>query len=440
MSQVVAPRPQQSRRRDARLEIVFFLDNLDVGGTELAALRIARYLNPATTRLRVVALRADGPLRKEFDRLGVEVAALPVRGLAKVGTARAAFALGRRLRGWRTQILHTFDPYSNVLGVPVGRASGVPLVVASHRWWDGVHGKALDSVNATAVRLAHRVVANSPRVGQLAVGKGLPSTRLAIVPNFVEPEVLASPDPGWITRRRRELGVPADATVVGTVASLSWLKGHQSVLSACARDGEELESLHLLFVGDGPERRDLEEMARDLGIGQRVHFAGRLPNVPNLHHLFDVSVLCSLTEAFPNSLLEAMAAGKPVVASRVGGIPDAVRDGETGFLVDPKDEASLADRLQRLASEPLLRSTMGEMGRRRVREHFSPPAAMGALAALYGGVGGPGGVAPEDLVSDHPLPRGWTDRPTPSGPGAEAPSPAPEGQHPLPPIGRVASG
>ncbi|NNF28327.1 MAG: glycosyltransferase [Gemmatimonadetes bacterium] len=441
MSEVVAPRPQQSRGRDAPLEIVFFLDNLDVGGTELAALRIARYLNPRTTHLRVVALRVDGPLREEFARLGVEVVELPVRGLAKVGTARAAVTLGRRLRRWRTDVLHTFDPYTNILGVPVGRASGVPLVVASHRWWDGVHGKGLDAVNAATVRLAHRVVANSPRVGDLVVAKGLPSSRLDIVPNFVESEVLAPPDPAWIGRRRMELGVPTEATVLGTVASLSWLKGHRSVLGACARRGEELASVHLLFVGDGPERPALEEMARELGMDQRVHFAGRLPNVPNLHHLFDVSVLCSLTEAFPNSLLEAMAAGKPVVASRVGGIPDAVCEGETGFLVDPGDESTLAHRLQRLVSEPLLRSTMGEVGRRRVEEHFTPAASMEALARTYGRVSSRTGRGEGALVSRNPLARGWKDGLSAVGGSAASPPASPAGRrHALPPVGGVANG
>ncbi|NNF26335.1 MAG: glycosyltransferase [Gemmatimonadetes bacterium] len=403
MSQDVARKPQQRRPEDTRLQVVFFLDNLDIGGTELAALRIARYMDPDRVRIRVVALRSGGPLRDEFQRLGIDVFELPVRGLARLGTVRAAFRLLAHLRKWTVHILHTFDPYTNILGVPVGRVAGVGLVVASHRWWDGVHPRRLEETNRRVVRFAHRLVANSERVGQLAVRKGLPPRRLAIVPNFVEPELQEDPTGEWIAERRAHLGIPREVPVIGVVASLRRLKGHRTVLSACA-ERSELESAHVLFVGDGPERLNLEQQAKESGLGGRVHFAGRLPNLPNLHHLFDVSVLCSLTEAFPNSLLEAMAAGKPVVASDVGGIPDAIEDGVVGYLVPPGDEQALADRLVTLLADPLLRATMGEAGRRRIRDRFSKESAMRSLLAVYRG-----DAASGDLLSDTPIERGWRD-------------------------------
>ncbi|MDH3223427.1 MAG: glycosyltransferase, partial [Gemmatimonadota bacterium] len=258
------------------LSVVFFLDNLDVGGTELAALRMARYLNPDHVQLRVIALRADGPLRAEFLRLGIEVVSLPVSGLARPDTVRAAWTMLGLLGRWRVDVLHAFDPYTNILGVPVARAAGVPRVVASHRWWDGVHGRSLERVNAAVVRLAHRLVANSPRVGQRAIENGVSPRRVAVVPNFVEPEFLLPPDPAWVIEQRRALGVPEGVPVVGTVASLSWLKGHRTLMGALAH-GSALEAVRLIFVGDGPERRALEELASSLDIRDRVHFAGRRP-------------------------------------------------------------------------------------------------------------------------------------------------------------------
>jgi glycosyltransferase involved in cell wall biosynthesis len=114
-----------------------------------------------------------------------------------------------------------------------------------------------------------------------------------------------------------------------------------------------------------------------------VHFAGVRPNEPNLHHLFDISVLCSLSEAFPNSIVEAMAAGKPVVATRVGGVGDAVVDGETGLLVPPRLPAALAAAIEQLLIEPERRREMGAAAARRARAQFHASRVLPTLESLY---------------------------------------------------------
>jgi glycosyltransferase involved in cell wall biosynthesis len=142
-------------------------------------------------------------------------------------------------------------------------------------------------------------------------------------------------------------------------------------------------SLHLVLVGDGEARPSLERLTRQLGLTATVHFAGVRPNEPNLHHLFDVSVLCSSSEAFPNSIVEAMAAGKPVVATRVGGIVDAVVDQHTGFLVPPRTPSAMASAIERLLIEPELRRQLGEAAARRARAQFHADQVLPALESLY---------------------------------------------------------
>jgi glycosyltransferase involved in cell wall biosynthesis len=141
--------------------------------------------------------------------------------------------------------------------------------------------------------------------------------------------------------------------------------------------------LRLVIVGQGPERDALEALATELGIGAVVRFAGLRPQVPSFHYLFDVSVLCSVSEGFPNSLVEAMAAERPIVATDVGGVRDAVRDGETGLLVPPGSPTQLAEAIESLLGDPSLRQAMGKAGSRIARERFHARVVIASLQDLY---------------------------------------------------------
>jgi glycosyltransferase involved in cell wall biosynthesis len=180
-----------------------------------------------------------------------------------------------------------------------------------------------------------------------------------------------------------ELGVPPESIVVGCVAGLRPVKDHESLIEAMAKLRPRWPSLRLVLVGDGETRPSLERLARQLGLGAVVHFAGMRANEPNLHHLFDISVLCSVSEAFPNSIVEAMAAAKPVVATRVGGIVDAVVDGDTGLLVPPRDPTALAAAIERLLIDPERRRELGRAAARRARAQFHVNHVLPALESLY---------------------------------------------------------
>jgi glycosyltransferase involved in cell wall biosynthesis len=366
-----------------RVRVAFCIDNMNVGGTELNAVRTAERLSRSRYDLRVICLQTAGPLMERYRAAGIPVLPFPIPSLYAPATARQGLRLARYLRAERIDIFHAHDTYSNVFGGPWARLAGA-RVIASRRWWTELPGPAWSLATRAAYRVAHAVLANSAGVATLVRdGEGVPAERVAVVPNFVDEDAFHVPTPEERQGMRARLGVEPADTVVGIIANLLPVKDHASLLRAIASLAPGRPGLRLVLVGDGPERPALESLARELAIEERVRFAGRIVNKPNLHHAFDVSVLCSRSEGLSNSVLEAMAAGRPVVATDVGAIGDAVLDGVTGRLVPAGRPEALAGALGEVLRDPDRAVEMGERGRARARETYSPEAALSALEALY---------------------------------------------------------
>ena len=348
------------------------------------AVRTAERLDPARFAVSLVCLsEPQGPLARRLDEARVPVHPFPISALYGARTARQGMRLARFLRATRADVFHAHDFYSNVFGIPFARLAGVPRVVGSRRWWEGPERAGQRVANRLACRLAHAVLANSGRVGALVAGEGIPAGRVGVVPNFVDEDAFRPPPPALLGAWREELGIAPGQPVVGIVANLHPVKDHASLLRAAALLRAEWPGLRVVVAGGG-DPAPLRALAAALGIAEAVCFAGARPSAPSLHHLFDVSVLCSRSEGLPNSILEAMAAGRPVVATRVGAVPDAVTDGVTGLLVPPGDPAALAAALATLLRDPARREAMGRAGRNEARARYTPAAALEALAALYG--------------------------------------------------------
>ncbi|MFP4057410.1 MAG: glycosyltransferase family 4 protein [Candidatus Brocadiia bacterium] len=201
--------------------------------------------------------------------------------------------------------------------------------------------------------------------------------RIRAIPNGV---AIPPPDPSARERVRAELGL-GDAPVLIVTSRLHPAKGHVHLLDALALLREQLGGVRLLAVGDGGERPALEERAERLGLGHSVLFTGFRTDVVDLLRAADLFVLPSLLEGMPNTALEAMAVGLPVVASAVDGVPEVVVDGETGLLVSPGDPHLLRDTIGRLLTEPQLAARMGRAGRERVRRHFALDRTLAAAEA-----------------------------------------------------------
>ena len=361
--------------------MAYGLDSFVIGGTELNAVRTAEALDPDRIELSVFHLQTHGPLRSRYERLGVRMTHVPIPNLYSPRTALQGIRLAGLLRRWNVDLVHSHDIYCNIFMVPWARMLSGCSIIASRRWWYEAPHPGLVTVNRWTSALAHRVLANSSGVAQLLVREEkVPTEKIVEIPNFLAESAFVIADERERVVQRRAWGLPEGAFAIGIVARLSPVKNHTLLFEAVA----QLDArFHLVVIGDGPSRAELGDLARHLRIESRVHFAGEVVSAHNLHESFDVSVLCSLSEGFPNSVIEAMAAARPVVATPVGGVTDAVTHGITGMLVPVDDPARLADALRMLESDPQLRTRLGETAREAVRAKFRQDIVIEKVSALY---------------------------------------------------------
>lgn len=365
------------------IRVASCIDSMAVsGGTELNAVRTVERLGGLGVDATVFTLNGTGSMHERYAAAGVDVLEFPVDSLLGRSALRQVDRMADAIRERGIQIVHAHDSYSNFLATLAARRANVP-VIASKRWIQNPLKRHLWT-NRIAYRLASRVLANSAAVAQsLQADEWVQAARVFVIPNFVDDDVFEPISAEERLALRQSLDIPADALVIGCVARLRSEKDHPTLLDAFAALSREVDSARLLLVGDGPEEGALRAHAERLGITDRVTFAGHRSASWRLHQVGDVSTLTSLHEGFPNTVVEAMASGRPVVATRVGGIPDAVLPGETGLLVTPRDSSGLLNALRTLALDADLRHRMGVAGRARARTLYRADSVVGALVREY---------------------------------------------------------
>ena len=362
------------------IRVAFCIDSFDIGGTELNAVRTVEALDRRRFQVSVFHLHQTGPLRARYEALGLQLLHLPIGPLYSPRTAVQAVRFLRLLRREGIEVVHTHDIYTNIFAAPWARLAGCGLV-ASRRWLDATPRAGLAPLNRWSYRCAHRVIANSARGVRLLIDEErVPAARVLELPNFLEERAFNHVPLEVRSARRRSWGVPPDAFVIGTVARLAPVKNHALVLRALPRLDEDV---HLVLVGEGPSRRALEELTKELHVERRVHFTGQLVETENLHQFFDVSVLCSRSEGFPNTVIEALAAGCPVVATPVGGVPEVIIERQTGLLVPVDQPDVLAASVQELRRDTALRKRLSEVGPARARAKYHQTLVIAQLEALY---------------------------------------------------------
>ena len=367
-----------------RIRIVHVIDNLKTGGTELNAVRTAERLDPDRFDVRFMVVQPDGPLRERLDAAHIPVIPIPISGLVSASAVRAGRQIRDLVRRDSIDVVHAHDPYANFLSAPWVRLAGRGSVIASHRWWQDVHSPRVRLANRIAYRFAHRVLANSPAIGERVVAnEGVPRSRLVVIPNFVDEAAFAPLTDARRAQLRARMGLRDGDLAVGIVANLYPVKDHATLVRAAARLATAWPNVRFVMVGEGNELANLQAQARAAKVADRILTPGRIHHEPGLPGVFDVAVLTSLEEGFPNYVVEAMAAGRPVIATRVGGVPDAVKDAETGYLIDVGDDEALARSLERLLNESALREQMGRAAVTRARANWHVDSVMRSIVSLY---------------------------------------------------------
>lgn len=308
---------------------------------------------------------------------------MPVRRFYGFQGVAQMSRLIRLARRERVDIIHTFFEKAEVMGWMVRRLAGIPCWITSRRDL-GFKRKALyRALFRLTAGDCCRCVAVCRAVAEQALAEGsLPPDRIEVIHNGLD----VSPFEERIDTReaRRSLGVPTGAPLVGMVANMNFqIKGHRHFLEAARLILKQIPDAEFLLAGDGPLRDSFQAFAGELGIDGRVHFLGTRSDTPAVLSVLDVSVLCSTSEGMSNVILESMAAGKPVVATRVGGNPELVTEGVTGLLVPPADPDSLAEAVLSLLRDPPAARTMGATARERVATEFSVAAMVHKHERLY---------------------------------------------------------
>ncbi len=356
------------------VRIAYVIGTLDPGGAEGQLVALAASLDRRRFAPTVYCGSDSGALAEPLAAAGVPVRSVRLRGLSvwrhPLAVARRIGQMVAALRRDRPDVVHGFLFHGYVLGALSGRLAGAPVVVASRRSLgnfkrDKPHYRLAERL---VNRLTDLVIANSEAVRVDALrGERLPDERVIVIHNGLALERFDRPPDGEL---RRRLGIDKAPFVVGVVANFIPYKGHRFFLDAWAEVVARAPDAVALLVGDGPGRREIEARAGAMGLAGSLRFLGSRLDVPDILSIVDMLVHPSLEEGFCNAILEAMAARKPVVATAVGGNPEAVVHGETGLLVPPGDGRALAEAMGWLFERPEQAAAFGQAARRRVAERF----------------------------------------------------------------------
>lgn len=351
------------------------------GGTERQFVNLGVGLDPSRFAVHFGCLRRFGMMLDELERFGIPVLDYGVFHLRDVRALAAQLRLARDIRRHGIDVVHTYGFHANLFAIPAARLAGAP-VVASIRDLGVYLTPSQRVIQRWVCRLADRVLVNAEAIREWLVEEGYARRRITVIPNGIDISRFAQP-----SRRGRlhsQLALPLHVQLVAAIGRVSRLKGLEDFIAAAALVSRRFPSARFLIIGepsfmaegsniivDHSYEDELRQLAARLGLRDRVIFTGFRGDIERILPDLAVSVLPSLSEGLSNTLLESMAAGVPVVATRVGGSVEVVQDGDNGLLAPPGSPRDLAGAICRFLEDPAFARRAGEAARQRIAEHYS---------------------------------------------------------------------
>ncbi len=386
-----------------RPRVLHLVNSFEAGGTERQFIELLKRLDRARYDVRLAAIHNRGCFREEIASLFPAIAEFPLTNFYNLNAYKQLRKLQDFIHREGIEILHTHGFYDSLFGSMAGRLSNIK-VIASQRHLKLSERRVHDWGTRAIYQLADRIVVNSQAIRDSIIARNRAlADKVIVIRNGVGeplqpyPEMASESLPAGqsdkptnedrkLAARRRlcgELGLGSTVKLFGMVARLVDSKGHRYFLEAAAQVAQEIEDSHFILIGEGAERNAIERQAVQLGLRDRVHLLGNRTDSRYLVSAFDVAVLASLSEGLPNTVMEAMGAGVPVVATAVGGTTELIRDGETGYLVPPADGTSLAERLLFVMRHEWERKSVARRGQEFITTQFGVRRMVEAVEGLY---------------------------------------------------------
>jgi glycosyltransferase involved in cell wall biosynthesis len=355
------------------------------GGSEHQMIQLTGLLHQSGQyKVYAASLSTGGLLREEIERLGIRVTDYPLTSFYDRNMLNQLWRCARFLKAHQVDIVHTHDFYSNIFGMIAAALIRVPARIASRRETTGTRSSAQKRVERYAFRLAHTVIANAAAVQKQLITEGVPAEKILTIYNGIDKDRFTSTASDAEMRRLINLTGTHNRRLITLVANFNYeVKDQATFLRAARRVLSAVPEAAFVFAGEGALKETMQKLAEDLGVRNSCFFLGRCARVPELLALSEICVLSSKAEGFSNSILEYMAAARPVVATNVGGASEAIVDGLTGYLVPAGNDEQMAERITSLLREPKRGTVMGANGRRVVEDKFSTEARLISTIRLY---------------------------------------------------------
>ena len=384
--------PPERPRVKGKIRVAVLVSTLPTGGAERVTLNVLTGLNPARFDCEIYFLKDPGTVGEQLLERGV-------RGFARLWKHRydpfIVARLSTRIRSFKPHVFLILHCHRNAMfwgGLCALFADAGSRVIAVHHTGTMASHKNFENIDRWFLSSTRAIIALSETHARyLEEIDGIDPRKITIIENGIVPENYNRTNIEKVEALRRELSIAPGDRVVIMVAGLRPEKAHESVIEAASLLARGRSSARFLLVGDGPRRRELENMASELGVRDRVTFLGERRDIPDLLHLAEVLVLPShpAVETLPLAVMEAMAAGVPVIASRVGSVPDMIQDRVNGRLISPASTAELAAAITELFDDPGLARAIAAAGEHTVQERYTLEKMILKYTSLFERIAGP---------------------------------------------------